>query len=344
MVTALAVITLPHGELRCPAVVDAARSFTLEAVVPGSYQWTLRDGRAPGGQSLIRQRVLQYEESDLVELRVDPALATGTRVSAGQTVAAISSLHTGRRLAELRAQRAALAAQRDLLAAGGLPEAVEQALRGVELAEAERTTGQADLERLRQLAVQGLTSAGELEVAELEDEVRRLRVVLARAGVEVARVPARAEALAAFDAQLAELDAGIAELARLLEEEQVLCPVDGIAEVGVGGAVVRVDQLEPVYLDIPIPVDARHRVREGAAVLFTTGAVNRTTFRGVLVEMATNADAAQGRPVFWASASIDNPDLLLRRGMTGTVLIPLDGEEFSAVARFRRKLSSPWRS
>jgi multidrug resistance efflux pump len=174
--------------------------------------------------------------------------------------------------------------------------------------------------------------------------VRRLRVDLANAGVEVARVPVRAEILSSFDAQIAEVDARIDEVARLLDEEQVLCPVDGVVDIGTGLEVVRVDQLQPVYLDIPIPVNARHRIREGAEVLFTTGAVNRTTFRGVLVEVATNDDAAQGRPVFWASASVDNPDLLLRRGMTGTVLIALDGEDFSAVARFRRKLLDPWRT
>jgi len=336
----LGILTLPHGELRCPAVVDAAQSFILETPVRGSYQWTLSDGCGPGGHSLRQQQLLQYE-NDLVELRVAPTLASGTRVEAGQPVATFRSLHTSRRLADLQAQRAALVAQRNLLIAGGSTEEVAQAQQGVAIAQAQRRAGQAELIRLRQLAEEGLTSRAELEVAELEDEVRRLRVSLAAAAVNVARVPVRAEALDAFDAQLVGVDAGIEELAHLLEEEQVLCPVAGIAEVGSDGVAVRVDQLDPVYLDIPIPLAATQRVSPGARIYFITPAITGTTFAGRIVELAAHMSLSQGRPVVWASARINNPGLLLRRGMTGRVHIPLDANELGTIAMLRMHV---WRS
>jgi len=342
MVVGLAGLVVPYGEVRCSAVVDAARSFTLQSIAPGSYQWSLRDGSAAGGQALIRQRTLQYERSDLVEMRLAPELSTGMRVAAGQPVATVSSLHTQRRLSELRSQRAALAAQRALLVAGGPPEVVEAALRGVDLAEAQRASGQAELARTRVLAAKGLASAGELEIAELQDEVDRLAVALAQARVGVARGPVRPESLAELDARLAAVDAGIDELGRLAEEEQVLCPIDGLAEVGGVGAELRVHQLDMVYLDILIPVDARSRVQVEAEVLFATSAVPRTTFRGVLVELAGSAAPGQGRPVFWASARIDNPGHRLRCGMIGTAYLPDGGKSLGSLAAFRRRLLTEW--
>ena len=338
IIAGLAFLAVPTGELRCSAVVDAAETFSIESVEPGSYRWTLRDGSAPGGQVLVRQRALQFERSDLVEMSLAPALATGAMVDEGQPVATVCSLRAGTRLSEMRSQRDSLAAQRALLAAGGAPEVVEEARRRVDVAEAVVASGQAELARLRLLADKGLASSGELEVAELEAEIDRLGVELAQSMVEVAKGPARPQSLTEVDARLTAVDAGIQELQRLVQEEQVLSPIQGIAGLGPPGTELRVDRLDTVYLDIPIPLGIGSRVQKDAEVLFTTSAIPGTTFRSVLVELATGATSVQGRPVIWASARIDNPELLLRPGMVGTAYVPVDGSSLGRMASLKRKL------
>jgi len=337
-VVCLVLLVLPHGELVCSAAVDSSRSFSLESIEPGRYQWSLRDGRTPGGQGLEQQRVLYFERSDLVEMELPAEITSGRQVAAGEVVAWVRSLGTAHRLAQLQAQRAALGAQRALLVAGGAPEGVAEAERAVELAEAERDAGRAELNRTRILAEQGLASAEELEAAELQDEVHRLRIALAIAGVAVASGPVRQESLVELDARLAAVDAGIDELSRLRQEEQVLSPIDGTAEVAGPSTVLRIHDLQPAYLEIPIPADSVQRVQTGAPVLFTTPAIPDEVFEGVLEQLAESPSVVQGQSVFWASARVDNGGRRLRFGLTGTARLPLDVEDFSVLASFRHRL------
>jgi hypothetical protein len=334
----MAVAVVPLGELRCNAVVQAAETFTLSSIAPGRYQWTLRHGRTPGGQGLVRQRVLQFERSDLVEMELLEGITTGAEISQGQAVAALRSVHNRRQLEGLRAQRAALEARRALLVAGGPPEAVSQAVRGVELARAAREAERADLDRVRLLAEQGLVSAADLEVAELRDEVHRLEVEVARAAVEVARSPGQPEALAELDAQIAAVDVSIEELAQLLQEETVISPIDGVAELGVGTTELRVHRLDSVYLAMPIPEASRSQVRVGAPALFVTTAAPGKAFRGELVQLASSGSTVQGQPVFWASAEISNPEALLRPGTAGVAEVELGNRRWRLLRSFRRWL------
>jgi len=340
-IAALACLVLPHGELTCPAVVDASHTFSLSFIAPGQYQWALRDSRPPGSQALVSQRVLEFERADLVELRLEPQVVTGARVASGQTVAALRSLHNREQLAAFEAQRSALAARRALLVAGGTSAEVQAAERQVAVAEAEQAADRAGLERMRLLAERGLVSAVDLEVAQLQDEVHRHQVAAATAGVEVARRAAQPEALADLDAQLDALAATIAELERLRGEEAVVCPIDGVVELGGIESELEVHTLDPVYLDLPVPAAYRPRLREGGQVFFTAADAPDSVFVGTLVAVATSAATLQGRPVMWASAELANPDLVLRRGMTGSALIPLDGGQLGLFARARLGL---WRT
>jgi hypothetical protein len=335
-------LALPLGELRCPAVVNASRTFSLALVAPGQYSCALRDGLQAGGQGLVSQRILRYERDDLVEMRLEAALRTGTEVPAGRVLATVRSLHHDTALGALQAQRAAVNARRALLVAGGRPEAVESARLEVAVAVAEREAGQAELERLRLLATTGLVSPQELEVAQLEDEVRRRKVEAARAGVEVARDPARQPALDQLDAHLAALDATITELERLLDEERVVCPIDGVVDLGASDGELRVHCLDPVVLDVPVPADSRLRVEPATTVLFATPAVPGVVFRGSLADVAPSPTMVLGRSVFWSTVEVPNPVGSLRRGMTGTALIPLDGRRPGAVSTFRLRLLGPW--
>jgi len=339
---ALAAVFVVPGDLRCPAVVEAAQTFSLESIAPGRFSWTVHDGTPPRGQAPVRERFIQFERSDLVEMELEPWLENGAQINRGQTVAVVRSLRNQRVLNELRAQRVALEAQRSLLVAGGPPEAVVAAERNVEVAQAELETALAELVRLRLLEAKGLASSADLEVAELESQVGLLEVELARAAVAVARRPARPEALRELDARIASVDGGIEELATLLGEERVTCPIKGVAEVGAGGSQLKVYELDPAYLEVPLPAGKRHKVQVGTAVLFTTVACPNVVFEGEVVDLANSMDTLQGQAVIWVSVSVANPDGLLSSGMAGTALVSVRGDRFGPATSLRRRLGGRW--
>jgi len=327
VVLILLALLLPRwGDLRLRAVVEAGHTFNLASIGGGSYEWTLRDGRPARGQGIIRQRVLRFERSDLVELELVPELSNGDLVSPGQQLASFHSPRTQRRLIEMMAMRDSVGAERALLEAGGRPEEVREARARLNLAEAAREGELPQLERIRALAAEGLVTAAELEAAELDDQIRAMEIELARAELAVTRSSARPEALAAVDGEIASLDARVAEFDGLLEENRIECPIGGVLEIGGNRNVLRVYDIDEVYLRIPIPEASRFRVHIDDPVRFETPSHPRRTFSGEIVDLGENAINLNGAQIFWASAAIDNAEHDLRSGMTGVAMLTLHGE------------------
>ena len=323
---ALLSLVLPRwGGVRDRAVVEAGRTFVLTSPNPGGFTWNLVDALPAGSQTPVLHRYVQFDRAELVELALAPDLAPGTTVTAGQQVAVIESPALVRRLNELRAQRDGLVAELALLRAGGRPEEVAAAERRLELAEARRAGEQANLERTRSLRQEGLASETDLQLAQLRDESLRLDAELARARLAVVRGVARPEALEVLDAQITALDARLAELETMAEAYRIRTPITGILELGGSTDILRVHDLDTVYLRIPIPQGVRYRIDVGSRVRFRTPACPGRRFEGAVVDVGEQAINLNGRQIFWASAQVDNADHSLRPGMTGSVAIDAEG-------------------
>lgn len=319
-------LLLPRwGGVRERAVVEAGRTFLLMSPGPGEYTWNLLDGLPARNQTPVLHRHVQFDRGELVELRLAPDLTTGATVAPDQRLASIESPALVRELQELRAERDELEAELALLRAGGRPEEITEARRRLQLAEALRAGEQPNLERMRSLRQQDLISDADLEIVELQDEARRLEIELARAQLMVARAPARPEELDALDAQLAVLDAGLAEIEAVLDAYVIRSPIEGILEMGGSTNILRVYDVDTVYLRIPIPQEARYRIDQGSEVEFRTSACPGERYVGTIVDLGENAINLNGRQIFWCSARVDNPEGRLRSGMTGNVVIDAEG-------------------
>jgi len=325
LVLLLMAIFVPRwGGLRQKAVVEAARTFRLTSIEPGGHQWSLRDGWPAEGQALVREQVMQFERSDLVELELNPDLSPGDQIEEGQVLAWVRSPRDQRRMAELEAMRAELEAQRALLQAGGRREEVEEARRALAVAQAAWKGNLPQLERSQKLAAEGAISEAELEAAEVNHRLLELEAELASAALAVARSSARPEALAAVEAQVTALDARIGELEDRVTGKTIRSPIAGMLEMGGRRVVLRVYDLDPVYLRIAIHEAHRHELEVGSPVRFHTPSVPGTTYSGEVVDVSEDAANLNGLQVFWVSARVENPGFRLRSGMTGVTWLELD--------------------
>jgi hypothetical protein len=322
----LALFLPSWGAARQRAVVEASRTFSLASVAPGHYQWTLQDGRPARGQGLIEQRALQFERSDLVEMTLTPGLSTGAAVKTGDVVATIRSPLNDRRLQEEKALLEGMQSDRALLLAGGKVEEVDEARKRLELAQAARNGQLPQLEDTRKLAAEGAVSALELENAELGDHLRALQIEIARAAMTAVQSPARPEAIGRIDADITAATVRIAEMERLQQENAVTSPIDGVLEIGGNNVVLRVYDLDTVYLRIPIPEADRNRVELGQKVDFRTPSSPSASFAGTTVDLGEDASTLNGMQVFWLSAEIPNAEHALRSGMTGVATLQLTGK------------------
>jgi hypothetical protein len=333
-------LLLPRwGGVRERAVVEAGRTFLLMSSDPGEFTWNLLDALPARNQTPVQHRHVQFDRGELVELELAPDLVTGTVVVPNQQLAFIESPAMVRKLNELTAEREALVAELALLRAGGRPEEVAEAQRRLELAEAQRFGEQPNLERTRALHKDSMISDAELELVELQDETRRLEIELASAQLAVVSGPARPEALEALDAQIAVVDAGLTELETMAEAYVIRTPIAGILEMGGSTNILRVYDLDMVYLRIPIPQGTRYRIHVGSRVRFRTSACPSERFEGTIVDLGENGINLNGRQIFWGSARVENPEHLLRSGMTGNVLIEAQGSSPGLIRSLWREIA-----
>lgn len=336
---ALCIVIPRWGAVHQRAVVEAGRTFRLSSEQAGIYIWSLREGSPARGQGTVEEHTVQFRRSELVELRLEDDLANGVEIREGQVLARFRSPRLQSTLQELHALRESLVAEQALLASGSRPEEVQAARARLELAEATREGELPQLERIRALADEGLVTDAELDAAELLDQVRELEIDLARAEVAVSRSSARPEALAAFDGQIAAVDAQLGELEILLDEFVIDSPIDGILEVGGGRrGVLRVYDIDVVYLRIPVPQAHRHRIGLNDPVTFRTPSSAGVVFEGTIVDLGENALNLNGQQIFWASAEIPNGGLLLRSGMTGEVELPVRGGQAGLIPTLWREI------
>ena len=333
-------VVLPdRGTLVQRAVVEAGQTFTVMSVEGGQYRTVLQDGRPARGAGLVEERQVVFERSDLIRLRPRPGLATGDLVTKEMPLADLETPSASARLAELAATRDALTHQRELLEAGGRAEEALLAAREVTRAEAQRDGARKAVDRARQLIAQNALSQAELEAAEVDYDMASADVDVARANLALTRSSARPEELAQVDSRIAALEARLEEARTQLAGETVLSPINGVLELGGTRAIMRVYDLERVYLRIPIPEASRNRLRPGAAVQFASTAMPEHTFSGVMVDLSEDASALNNVQVFWGSAEIANTEGLLRSGMSGSATVSLDGQGLGAAGQLWRELT-----
>ena len=333
-------VVIPRwGVVHQRAVVEAGRTFRLTSEQAGVYSWTLREGSPARGQGTVQENTVQFRRSELVQLQLEPNLANGVKIQQGQRLATFGSPRLQAQIGELAGLRGSLEAEHALLAAGARPEEIRAARARLDLAEATREGERPQLERVRALAGDGLVTEAELEAAELLDEVRRLEIELSRAELAVSRSSARPEALASLEAQIAAVDAQLGELEILLEEYVIESPIEGILEVGGGRrGMLRVYDIDVVYLRIPIPQAHRLRIAIGDEVAFETPSDIEISFPGIIVDLGENALNLNGQQIFWASAEIENPNHRLRPGMTGEVRMAIQGARRGLIASLWREI------
>jgi len=188
------------------------------------------------------------------------------------------------------------------------------------VAEAEATVVQTQQDYLRQqrLAERNVKSTQDLEIA--------------KAGYD--------RALAALDSARADVEAAAADLKlneTNLAKSRILSPIDGVVlmrNVDPGQVVASSLQAPVLFtiaedltkMEVQVDVDEADvgKVREGQRAVFSVDAYPERTFEATITQLRFGSEVVQGVVTYKAVLTADNPDLLLRPGMTATAEITVD--------------------
>lgn len=139
-------------------------------------------------------------------------------------------------------------------------------------------------------------------------------------------VPIQAQAIAAGRGQLAAAQAQVRLLETQIGQTSVIAPFDGVvtqrlldtgAFAGPSQPIVRLSQVDSVYVNVNVPDDDLAYVRAGTPVTFTTSSLGNRPYKASVA--AVNATPTQGTLSYRARLRVPNPEARLRGGMLVSV-------------------------
>ncbi len=195
---------------------------------------------------------------------------------------------------------------------------VASAKAGYEEALTTRNAGEKTLKRFqktRDLTNGKMPSVNELEQAEADLERSTAAVASALAAIDIARASLK----------LNEAD---------LQKTVIYSPINGIVlsrDVEIGQTVAASLQAPVLYklaedlrhMELQVDVDEADvgQIREGQSAIFTVDAYPDRSFEAQITQVRYNAETNSGVVTYKTLLKVENPDLLLRPGMTATATI-----------------------
>lgn len=172
------------------------------------------------------------------------------------------------------------------------------------------------------------------QLASLESELRLAKLENDR----VARLKGSAgfsqSQLDRTQAQLSSLQAQVQRQQVMLDRKVVRAPFDGVLGIrkvslgdilAAGAPIVRLQKLDPIYVDFTVPEQVRGKVRPGEALEVSVAAWPGETFHGTLSVVSPDVDVRSR--TLMLRGRLDNADARLQPGMFATVHLILSGAE-----------------
>ncbi len=298
----------------------------------------------------LQESTLASQQSGLV---ASVEVNEGARVGAGQVVAKIDDSTLRAQLAQAQAQ--VLQAQATL-ASSGLQQPitsqqvsgnVTSAQQGLAQANNSLQSANAALENARllynsnnALFKQGYVAQTVLEqsranyvsaqqqvasaknaVIQQQAAVQTARQNMGQTGIAVEDTAAKRGALEAARAQVRLLQTQIAQTTITAPFAGVVTArlLDPGAYASPNAPIVRLSQIDAVYVNVNVPDDSLPYVRKGTMVQYTTSSLGNRTFTGTVFDV--NAVPTQGTLSYRARIRQENPDFQLRGGMLVSISV-----------------------
>ncbi|MDQ7086485.1 MAG: efflux RND transporter periplasmic adaptor subunit [Acidobacteriota bacterium] len=304
----------------------------VAAVIVGALAfvpWPLR----VEGPALVDSRLRAAVRPEFAGTLAEVLVREGESVAAGAPVARLDPSELRSELEMVRSEIDRARSRHALLMRGPRKEEVIQAREAVKAAEAElahRRSRQARLERLRS---EGLVATDFFEQAAKELAIAEISLRTAREQLRLVEKGARPEEVEAAAAEVQRLEAKAEEIQRRIEACTLRAPMAGLVlsaaldtrigeRIPAGGTVLEIGDDRSLVADVEVPESEIGDIAVGQKVRLALAAFPDHAFAGTVQSIAAVAGRdVHGRATFQVRCSVDDPQGLLRPGMTGAAHI-----------------------
>jgi multidrug efflux pump subunit AcrA (membrane-fusion protein) len=277
----------------------------------------------------------------------------GTRVHAGQLLAKIDDSSLRAQLAAAQGQLAQASANlqgqtlQNPITSTQVSSAVTTATQGLVAARNSLTSAQASEtnaklvnDQNQSLLKEGYVSqtaaeqsrsqfvAAQQATANARTQVLAAQAALATAKQNLGQTGVQTQTVAAAKGSLQSMQGQVKLLQTQIEQTNIIAPFEGVvtqrlldpgAFAGPNAPIVRVSQVNTVYVNINVPDEDLAYIRRGTPVAFTSSSIPGRTFHGMVFDV--NATPTTGTLSYRARVLQQNPDETLRGGMLVTAQV-----------------------
>lgn len=278
----------------------------------------------PGSQALIRAQV----DGTIQQILVDE----GDAVTTNQVISRLDDTEYRAELAKVGAEIAKWQAELELLTKGPVDEEIKRLQQLVDKARLRESFAEKEYNRINELYTQQMIARIEYEKASEELSMRRKEVEQAENDLDVLMAGYRSEKIKAAGAEIERLAASRDFLTEQIARTEIRSPITGVVAtrhlkdrlheyVEVGDEICLVVNYRTLLLEMPVSEKDVSHVKVGQRVKFRARSIPQIAFHGKVTAVARVATSNSDRKVFVLSSEVDNPDLILRPGMTGNAKV-----------------------
>lgn len=273
-----------------------------------------------------------YVRSEVSGIIKELYVEEGDAVERGDVITRLDDTELRAEIGEAEAELAKRRAELALLESGPRKEEVE---RQQKLVERERTRvlyAEKELARIADLHERNLVSAADHEQAQEDLDVLKKELEHAESDLAVLLVGSRPEEIQAARSEVARLQATLDYLNQQLERTVIRSPISGIVtthhlkdrrleHIEVGEEVCHIADCRTMMLEISVSEKDVADVAVGQKVKLKVRSLPKQAFYGSVSAIAPAATHNSNRTVVLVKSEVDNPEMLLRPGMTGKAKI-----------------------
>jgi len=260
----------------------------------------------------------------------------GDHVTAEQVLVELEDEEFRAQLQQARGQVEAARASLHELEAGSRPEEIEQALNNLEQASATVRDDKITLDRIRQLAQEGVVARQQLDDARARYEADERKAASLSQSYALTKLGPREDEIQRARGNLVQAEGQLAYAQAQLAATRIRAPLSGtilertaekgelvtstIASAAAGGplgSVVSLADLNDLQVELDIAQNDFAKLHPQARGIVTTDAYPDRKFQGVLTEVSPEAN--RQKATVQVKVRIENPDDYLRPDMNATV-------------------------
>jgi putative peptide zinc metalloprotease protein len=313
----LLILFLVRWELKIggPCEIKALESFTLRTLSDGTVLSELFRGGAEEKKSV---NYLKLFTTDFTTLNLVTRVKEGQKVDSGQIVAELTSPSYYSNLLQVKENIRKAVENYNLLQQGARKESIQQAQDKVAQIQSELSFKDKELKRYSELYDKKLISSHEWDSVQTVHAILTNQLRIAQNDLKIMKNGSRPEELSMADTEIKRWQERLEFLESQVSDSQIKSPIRGtVTSISYDGNLLSISNIDTIRVMIQVSEKDLDVLQLGQRVKLKVQSYPFLSFWGKVTKISQMADLSGPKKIFPVTCKIENPDRLLKPGMTG---------------------------